>query len=56
MGIQVNLCRAIKRIQLRTHNNRSVYGLFIDFANAYNTVPHTLLFKKLREKGCLEED
>lgn len=32
------------------------YGLFIDFANAYNTVPHTLLFQKLREKKCLDSD
>ena len=56
MGIQVNLSRALKQIKLRTNNKRNVFGLFIDFANAYNTVPHTLLFQKLREKKCLEED
>ena len=35
---------------------RNTYGLFIDFANAYNTVPHELLFKRLREKKCMEEE
>ncbi|HRP36352.1 MAG TPA: reverse transcriptase domain-containing protein [Candidatus Dojkabacteria bacterium] len=33
-----------------------VYGLFVDFANAYNTVAHTLLFQKLRTKNCLDEE
>ena len=33
-----------------------MFGLFIDFANAYNTVPHTLLFKKLRDKNCLTKE
>ena len=56
MGIQVNIHRAIKRITMNTNRNRNVYGLFIDFANAYNTVPHVLLFKKLRQKKCLDED
>ena len=31
-------------------------GLFIDFSNAYNSVPHTLLFKKLRAKNIFDED
>jgi len=53
MGIQVNLNRAIQRIKVRTENKQNMYGLFIDFANAYNSVPHTLLFQKLRQKGCL---
>jgi len=55
MGIQVNLYRAIQRIKTRTENKENVYGLFIDFANAYNTVPHTLLFQKLRQKKCLDD-
>lgn len=54
MGIQVNLYRAIERIRLRTENKKTVFGLFIDFAHAYNTVLHSLLFQKLREKRrCL---
>ena len=55
MGIQVNLYRVIQRIKSRTENRQNVFGLFIDFANAYNTVPHTLLFQKLRQKRCLGE-
>ena len=50
MGIQVNLNRAIQKIKQRTNQNRIIYGLFVDFANAYNSVPHELLMKKLREK------
>ena len=34
---------------------KNTYGLFIDFANAYNTVPHDLLFKKLRDNKCMED-
>ena len=56
MGIQVNLVRTIFKITEAKEIGRNRYGLFIDFANAYNTVPHTLLFKKLRDKKCLEED
>ena len=56
MGIQVNLVRALERITMRTQKKMSVYGLFIDFSNAYNSIPHALLFKKLREKKVLEDD
>src|SRR4029077_10032664 len=49
MGIQVNLSRALNRIKMRTDKRKTVYGLFVDFANTYNTVPHTLLFDKLRK-------
>jgi len=35
---------------------RYIYGLFIDFTNAFNTVPHSRLFQKLREKRVLEEE
>lgn len=55
MGIQVNLLRAICRIKMATEENKQC-KLFIDFANAYNTVPHTLLFQKLRAKQCLDEE
>jgi endonuclease/exonuclease/phosphatase family metal-dependent hydrolase len=54
MGIQVNLYRAIQRIKNKTENGGNTYGLFIDFANAYNTVPHELLFQKLRRCKCLD--
>jgi len=54
MGIQVNLFRAIQRIKKVTESGRNTYGLFIDFANAYNTVPHELLFQKLRKSGCMD--
>jgi hypothetical protein len=50
MGTQVNLNRAILKIKQRTENNRIIFGLFVDFANAYNSVPHVLLMEKLRKK------
>ena len=56
IGIQVNLTRALDRIKLRTNRKQPVYGLFIDFSNAYNSVPHSRLFEKLREKKILEEE
>ena len=57
MGIQVDILRAVCVIGMATiDKNQHRYGLFIDFANAYNTVPHTLLFKKLRTKKCMNED
>ena len=58
MGIQVNIERAVRRITLRTDSSirkQNIYGLFIDFTNAFNTVPHTRLFQKLRDKRVLEE-
>ena len=45
MGIQVNLVRALERITLRTKRNQCVYGLFIDFSNAYNSIPHSYCLK-----------
>lgn len=56
LGIQVNLARALQRITMRTSQKKNVYGLFIDFSQAYNSVPHVLLFQKLRAKKVLEED
>ena len=55
LGTQVNITRALDRIVLRTKRNQPVYGLFIDFSNAYNTVPHSRLFEKLRAKAVFEE-
>ena len=56
MGVQVNLVRALERTTMRTKKRLCVYGLFIDFSNAYNSIPHSLLFKKLREKKVLEDN
>jgi len=55
-GIQVNLVRAMQRIIFRTKQKKCVYGLFICFSNAYNSIPHYPLFKKLRAKKILEEN
>ena len=55
-GTQVNIQRALERITKRTKANRWVYGLFIDFSNAYNSIPHSLLFQKLRTKQILDDD
>ena len=55
MGIQINLVRALERITLRTKQKQCVYGLFIDFSNAYNSIPHELLFRKLRGKKVLDD-
>ncbi len=55
MGIQVNLWRALNRITERFKIGKPVFGLFIDFSNAYNYVPYTLLFKKLRTKSFFVE-
>ncbi len=56
VGIQVNLTRALNRIRLRTNESKNVYGVFIDFTQAYNSVPHKLLFQKLRHKKILDDD
>jgi len=56
MDIHVNLNRALDRICWRTHNSRPCFGLFIDFSNAFNSVPQTLLFHKLRAKNIFEEE
>ena len=48
--------RALERITLRTNQKKCVYGLFIDFSNAYNSIPHCLLFQKLRSKKILNDD
>jgi len=56
MGVQINLTRVLERITLRTRQKVIVFGLFVDFSNAYNSVPHSLLFSKLRQKRILTED
>ena len=53
-GICVNLMRAIKRIKLRTNQNKHCFGLFIDLKSAYNTVLHQKLFDILED--ILDQD
>jgi len=48
-GIMVNINRALNRILMRTSNNIRIYGIFIDFSNAYNTIKHQKLFKDLEK-------
>ena len=54
MGISVNQMRLIERVTERTCTGMKVYGLFIDFSNAYNTILHTKLYERLQ--GILTED
>jgi len=52
IGCLVNQTRAISRIKLRTENpngKKVVYGLFIDFSSAYNTILHSKLFQRLEK-------
>jgi hypothetical protein len=51
IGCLVNQARAVDRIKKRTENpngTRVVYGVFIDFSSAYNTILHSKLFKRLK--------
>jgi len=59
-GIIVNQHRLIDRIRLRTcdpstETRRRVYGLFIDFSSAYNTVLHSKLYGRLEKVLSTEE-
>ena len=56
MGIAVNQMRIVQRIVERTRSGtkQGTYAIFIDFSNAYNTVLHRKLFKRL--KGILTEE
>lgn len=42
-----NIIRAVKAIKERISNNKCCYGYFVDLKNAYNSVSHNKLFKKL---------
>jgi hypothetical protein len=56
-GITVNQTRLVERITLRTKNQESrrrLFGLFIDFSSAYNTILHSKLFDRL--KKVLDQD
>ena len=58
-GITVNQQRLIERIRLRTMlppgQRKHVYGIFVDYSNAYNTVLHSKLFERL-ERALNPED
>lgn len=45
--LYTDIVRAAQRIKLRTNSNIHIFGVFIDFSNAYNNVKHDLLFAKL---------
>lgn len=53
-GNCVNLVRAIKRIKLRTNQNKHCFGIFIDLKSAYNNVLHRKLFEILED--ILDQD
>jgi len=59
-GISVNQMRLIDRVRKRTAvdipaRRLHVFGLFLDFSSAYNTVLHSGLFKKLEKVLSLKE-
>jgi len=57
-GITVNHFRLSSRISLRTNqteDKKKVFGLFIDFSTAYNTVLHTKLYQRLEKVLNSEE-
>lgn len=56
MGIHVDLNRLLGKITERRKNKKFSSGLFIDFQNAYSSVPLILMFKKLRDKNILDEE
>lgn len=46
-GIFVNVERAVRRIKLRTESRRNVFGVFVDFSSAFNTIYHEILLRHL---------
>ena len=55
MDIYVNIWRVLTRIKELRDRKKHVYCLFLDFSSAYNTVPHSLLFEKLKSILSTEE-
>lgn len=56
MGIHVNIHRALTQLTARFRRKECCFGLFVDFANAYNSIPHSKLFEKLEHKNILSCD
>jgi len=59
-GIDVNQTRLVDRVRIRTAaqtpaKRTHVFGLFLDFSSAYNTVLHSRLFAKLEKVLSLRE-
>jgi len=56
-GITMNQQRLVDRIKLRTSRGQHLYGLFIDFSSAFNTILHSKLFQRLErilDKGDVD--
>lgn len=53
MEVNVNIFRAISEIQYLNALHGHCFALFLDLRQAYNSVPHHLLFRKLAEKQAL---
>jgi len=54
-GITVNHVRLLDRVNSRVKKGRRVFGLFLDFSNAYNTILHSKLFERLKKALSVEE-
>jgi len=47
-GVLLNLTHAADTSQrVRLQENNNIFGIFIDFANAFNTINHALLFERI---------
>ena len=53
-SIFLNITRVIDRIRFYFAHGTHVYGVFVDFSNAYNTILHSQLFERLR--GILRQE
>ena len=59
-GIDVNQIRLVNRVRMRTSvpppgQRKHMFGLFLDFSSAYNTVLHSRLYEKLQKVLSLSE-
>ncbi len=50
-GTEINIYKMIRKIEeLKTNKNQTKkWILFLDFAKAYDTIDHKILFKKMRK-------
>lgn len=53
MEVNVNIWRAVDEIHHFNEKNGFCYALFLDLKQAYNSVPHYLLFQRLAQKNVL---
>ena len=54
-GIILNQMRAIDRVTERTCRRTKIFGLFLDFSNAFNTILHRKLYQKLEKILTVDE-